>query len=89
MGPSTLSDLMLDLGLFKLIWMFFPISISAGGSNPAGPYPKPFSNPAGEKLTFTHPNLPLNKRQSYYFQQSLHFTRKCTRSQVCIHNTYS
>ncbi len=47
-GSGALPDLMLDLGILKIIlvgvFFLFPI----WGSNSAGPYPHPFPNPAGQ-----------------------------------------
>ena len=49
-GSGTLPGLMLDLGLLKIIWEGgFSICSHCGGCNPAGLYPNPFPNPAGER----------------------------------------
>ncbi len=45
-GSGALSGLMLDPGLLKI--SFFLLLAPVGSSNPAGHYPIPFPNPAGQ-----------------------------------------
>ncbi len=50
-GSGVLPGLMLNLGLLKIsLWsIFFQFLVTAGGSNPAEPYPNHFPNPAGQR----------------------------------------
>ncbi len=48
MGSGALPDLMVDLGSFKISLGGVLIPAPAGCSNPAGPYPNHFPNPAGQ-----------------------------------------
>ncbi len=79
-GSGALPGLMLNLGLFEIIWGgVFPISSPSGER-----YPNPFPNRAGQSLpllNLTCPNISINfiifNNLSLYKQL---FTRKCTRS---------
>ena len=50
LGSGALLGLMLDLVLLKIIWEDFFLLFLApvGAYNPAGPYPNPFPNHAGQ-----------------------------------------